>query len=843
TFSDLGHKLIINPGCKFDYYGVAPLSTSNTQYIGNSNLIGIGVIKLNGSIIGDNHYWITNTRLRIHGLSTLVIPDYYFLDGSDGMIQFWHEQSSDAKMSVHGKVSIYHSLVDAWTPSLESSSSPLPKTTLITVTSPLYSGSPALPNDEFIASGGTAFSPGNITGSDQTKWVFHANIDFKEDPISLAPYRKVNFDFVAMSWGITVVNPTHDFTFVNGSNISFVEGNMLDFTWSKSGNSYGSINISGSSFYHQGAPSGHAITFSDFSQRRSNDFDKITIENNSVSDNLSGSISGTKIFNAVNLVNTSALVKGNKIYDLGYKYGVLSTGASDNKSNSFLCSNSISSCVTNSVDEPGAGIFVRYWDGISKMNQVTGNDIGHIIAETPNVRPRILFSRYSENIFCGLSLNTQFSIIDLSGIHNDDDNYAAFDTIDHNNTFNSTNHAEIEARAFSMYMGTSNTGTSTFGRNSIVSDAYNMTNKLVRTNGTSTAFIGFNKNFWGYGTFTKYDLNQSNDPQPLINCPYPNPAEQENSAPSVGTTPSCGKGLDAPNNQEIGHKGGEVSFLTAEDEFDTCEVLATRGDNLSLNGDRLSYRKAYDTLRMYIEHCPFDSGRPPFGYAWRAFGSLNTCVSDMDTANDRWLEYRYWLKKVLYLNSDTAYYCADIFGLLQSFAYLVPGKGEDFNGIVSVLDFLIQNNRCPEQTKLFSEDRQNYRDRQWRAWKDNNDTTKVPIDTAKVSIDSIGFSILRGPEFAVVRTHPLNTMNFDQLYASRNPFTDETTLETTISDAMMLRLEVFDVLGKQVYSENEFFSSGDVRWKLNGKLLPKGSLYARVSTIGGSVRTVKLVRE
>jgi hypothetical protein len=276
---------------------------------------------------------------------------------------------------------------------------------------------------------------------------------------------------------------------------------------------------------------------------------------------------------------------------------------------------------------------------------------------------------------------------------------------------------------------------------------------------------------------------------------------------------------------------------------DECANLFAIGHGYS-SGSKDELRMGYDTLKLFIESCATQSYVLDCGPPRRAFADIDKCVSDMDTANARWLEYREWLKKVLYLSSDSLYYCSDFNSMILTFIYLVPGKGVDYNGGIALIDYVLEHNRCPDQTLYWLNQRQSTRDYQVEIWKDTvTDSLKTPLDTSAVNIDSIGFSILRGPQHGAVKTYSPSTIGFGELHASKNPFTDETTLETTISDAMMFRLEVFDVLGKQLYSENEFFSSGDVRWKLDGKILPKGSLYVRVSTIGGGVKTIKLVKD
>jgi ligand-binding sensor domain-containing protein len=78
---------------------------------------------------------------------------------------------------------------------------------------------------------------------------------------------------------------------------------------------------------------------------------------------------------------------------------------------------------------------------------------------------------------------------------------------------------------------------------------------------------------------------------------------------------------------------------------------------------------------------------------------------------------------------------------------------------------------------------------------------------------------------------------------SANPFTDETQLDFTCREAVAVRFEVFDVLGKRVYNGGEkVYSEGENHIVLAGESLPHDMLYARFSASDGSVRTVKIRR-
>jgi hypothetical protein len=300
---------------------------------------------------------------------------------------------------------------------------------------------------------------------------------------------------------------------------------------------------------------------------------------------------------------------------------------------------------------------------------------------------------------------------------------------------------------------------------------------------------------------------------------------------TLNFTVDCGDGF----NTSLHHKdlSGLLSEVT-DTSVDVCTRLRTDGHYDIQSG---LYEQANDTLRLYIEKCANQAGSS------YEFSELNSAVQFMSNDNNRWLDYRTWLKKVLYLNVDTLYYCGDVNSILTTFNYVRPTQGIDWNGSIAVIDYLLQNHRCPDASSLLLKLRTGTRDDQVQTWRDTvKDSSKTPIDTSAVTLEQLDLQILRGSQFAVMPSKGL-PKGLGDLFATKNPFTDETTLVTTISDATMLKLEVYDLLGKKLYEENRFLSAGDVRWILNGKILPEGSIYARISTVNGEVKTIKLMRQ
>lgn len=300
------------------------------------------------------------------------------------------------------------------------------------------------------------------------------------------------------------------------------------------------------------------------------------------------------------------------------------------------------------------------------------------------------------------------------------------------------------------------------------------------------------------------------------------------------------------NNDIVIRKNIEPFSNIEKDTLSECQRLDASADEQDQYRTPEHYKMEYDTLKAFIELCG-DSKKsfPGVGLPWHAFSSLSYCVQAMDTNNTRYLEFREWLKKVLYLSLDSNYYCADVSSMFTTFNYFTPGRGIDYNGEAAVMDYLLNNARCPEQINSLLEGRAYLRERQVTIWRDTvKDSLKTPLDTLAISIDSIGFSILRGPQFGAVRPSSIrNGFGLSELKANRNPFKDETTLQTHIEDATVLKLEIIDLLGKSLFSESKFFVGGNIHWVVNGKSLPEGSFYARLSTHEGDVRTIKLIKE
>jgi photosystem II stability/assembly factor-like uncharacterized protein len=76
-----------------------------------------------------------------------------------------------------------------------------------------------------------------------------------------------------------------------------------------------------------------------------------------------------------------------------------------------------------------------------------------------------------------------------------------------------------------------------------------------------------------------------------------------------------------------------------------------------------------------------------------------------------------------------------------------------------------------------------------------------------------------------------------------NPFTSESKISFSCAKPIKMDLKIVDILGKELFSESKTFEAGNNNWLVDGRDLPSGTLYARISTGFGEVKTVKLVHE
>ncbi len=293
--------------------------------------------------------------------------------------------------------------------------------------------------------------------------------------------------------------------------------------------------------------------------------------------------------------------------------------------------------------------------------------------------------------------------------------------------------------------------------------------------------------------------------------------------------------------QTIAHPKDPVTPDTLS-SFD-CERLAERGDSYQHYG---KYRWAYDSLKYYIEQCGMQEG------AWSEFSSITIAATGLagigipgaDTVFV-WKEYENWLKSVLNLNPDKQYFCSDVFEVARAFEFFSESSNTspDWNAAVSISRFA-EDSLCPSWSSSFESLIKQARHIQHSLWQDTvQDSIKTPLDTTLKTLDQLGVGYLRQYSSGVAYI-PKTSNIIGKITASPNPFGDEVELQYSLNEGAATRIEVYDALGKLIWDNGQGYRAlGKYSVKIPTKSWSSGTYYTRVLTVGGEVKTVKLIHE
>ncbi len=280
----------------------------------------------------------------------------------------------------------------------------------------------------------------------------------------------------------------------------------------------------------------------------------------------------------------------------------------------------------------------------------------------------------------------------------------------------------------------------------------------------------------------------------------------------------------------------QTQSLVADTSLSECHNLIVYAD--SIHSLPYHEQEAYDGYRAYMESCAYLSN------SWTTFSDIGATNSDRNNDPYRNSEYREWLKKVLYYNLDTNYYCSDVSELLSTFSWFNDSRGRDIRGALSVLYFLVESNKCRKATAYY--DTVSI-PATWRAlhniWQDTvRDPPAAPFDSTLPTLEDLDLGILRGPNSGIVAfNNAVIGPVISNLRALENPFTSETTIAFDCREAVALKFEVYDILGKKVYDGgSHIYDRGANKLVLSGEILASGILYARFSNPNGFVSTLKL---
>lgn len=830
--------LDINKLSTLQFYGYPGLSALSAW--GFTNFVGKGKILADGGS--------QSAKINVHGGATLQIPDKVTLEMNGSLLDFLYEQnivppyqSTDpliqdqvtglnmpktGSMIVNGTVIMDNSDVISRETLYAASA-------IIKVTSSYNPAATGLPAQQWSTTGTFFKGSWNVVGIDYG--VGNMQILF-ENGISGTSYRKVLFDECAFQGAaIYGINPTSDFTV---SQSSFTRTGLTPLTLKRQSPypAYTFINILDNTFtlgVSYGSLEYQGIYLERFDEKRSTTFDKVFIDNNIFDVDPYGQLWSFPIDKAaINLQSTSALVTDNIIS--GYPNGIinqLTERTSGQRSNSFFCTNTISDC-------PVVGLLTKNWNGHARLNRIFECGVGH--ESQAGDLGGVTHSRYFNNGI-GLYLSASSSQIDISGLHSGSGDLPAFDTIDHNSE------VQIKINGSKLILGTVSTTQSTYvnyAQNTIVST--NEDDILISNQSTSSVYLGassltdgLNENFWGFGaslsTVTAY-TSASDIANVLTNVTYAPTTTPDlalpTSIPGWSSAPQCGESYDFGN-----HFIQSSQSFELDSSNEHCGYLLDRGRR---NKTSEWWDRANDTLRLFIERCANAHG------SWTVFGDISGIIDINKKLHpqEKWVELREWFKKVLYYNLDTNYYCADVNELRNTFVYF-EGRGYDYLGAAAVLKYLKDNKLCLQYEAVSNFDSIfrvtmeeiifTYRDTV-------TDSLKTPLDTTLPSLEDLDLTILRGPQNSV--TPATHEPHLGELIATRNPFTDILELKYRLDKSAMVRIDVYDLLGRAVYSEGQGYKAeGEHVLLLQSKGWASGSYYVRLSSPSGEVKTVKVVKE
>jgi hypothetical protein len=289
----------------------------------------------------------------------------------------------------------------------------------------------------------------------------------------------------------------------------------------------------------------------------------------------------------------------------------------------------------------------------------------------------------------------------------------------------------------------------------------------------------------------------------------------------------------------LGAKHDLGSPTLSLDSTKDCQVLYAWGVEFEQDGRD---QEAYDTLRKFVESCPWHP------YAPNAFGTMDGPASHLASKDPAiWNQYREWLESVLYLNTiNPQYFCAcveSISGTMYSDAdttFILRLEGT--NRSLAIIKWLLDNTDC--DTAMNRMDYDQSRASQIATWK--LDTSK-PLDTTLPSMHDLGLDTLLAKHalYQNQKSVKLGSDVVTSAIAAPNPTNTGTVLAFGMAQSAYVRVELYDLLGNIARNSSfeQYLGVGNHSVPIDMSALPSGTYYARIVTAYGETRTVKIVRE
>ena len=505
--------------------------------------------------------------------------------------------------------------------------------------------------------------------------------------------------------------------------------------------------------------------------------------------------------------------------------GIVIVGTDPKPSFSYLCGNFIEKVSFS-------GVWTNYYQGYTKLCQIIGNapgtsHNGPLIGFFMGLgdQPKIIASHISNCSNNGIFIESQSgSIADLTGVHGNGNDYAAFDTISNNGTLfcsPSTSCAQIVIQDLTgrVRLGDFGNGAWTnWGRNNIIKGNSGGGSLIELRTGTGLNISSVDHNFWDNGTAgvacTAAGVISTNI---TASCANTNPPLSTMTAWSGSISCSGSLNTKDPNDNQALQIAQPLSY-------DTCTSLKQWMYVDIFNKD--DARKVYDSLRLYIEKCAARDDE-----SFLAFNSLGKAVFLYDPDDTlRAARYRDWLISVLYLNTTQPFYfCRVLLAISGTYGSDKDPETETL-ARMAVVDFIRRQPQCHGDNL----DTAFKNDSIYAIAKGWDPTNLPPLDSL-----GLGFLLKSG-----VDSHAPFLSHLASFTANPNPFKEDVNLQFKLNRTSYISIEIFDLLGRVVWeSKGRTFTEGTHELSIEAQSLPKGTLYARITTDFGEVRTVKLAKE
>ncbi len=579
----------------------------------------------------------------------------------------------------------------------------------------------------------------------------------------------------------------------------------------------------------------------------------VTVTNNAF-ESVGGEASGS-IDAAIHFMNATGDIGYNQIttdIDSASKYARGIWNESSNASTpqhtwTFICSNKVSGIVGGF--EAVAALSTDWYIGYVKLDSFTYNYFGQV----SGVRDagHIDFSGYTNN-YAQAYAGSLGSKTDLTGVHHpgdpsiDDPAYNIFKNNAGGNAQISLDQTDYSSDGYSLvYLGQAGPFSgawSVFGDN----DIEGMWDVSSTVSGTPLGDVS--NNFWGVSSvFSGYSVM------------YSDTLDLDSQVISRGFT--CSSGLGINKKRSI-----PLSIPLSDTGMSYCDSLFNIGYGYMEDGVEPD---GYDTLRLFMEQCPFYvGGKYNSGVvASDGFNYVSAAVEQWQGGGTgRWPDFLAWLKQVLYLNPDTTWYCQDVSDMLTALQTDEAAKE-------AALEYVIGSGKCPGFASLpYLHVAIQARHTDWLdsienkyeyllyppgspgliRYRDsiNADTLANPYDSTVPTLQQVNLQVLLGPQYEKVQQSTPAAVGTQALLSAQlieNPVSDdEIDIAYQMNRTALVTMELSDVLGRSVplsYAKYQLEQAGSHTASISAPNLPVGTYYLRITTDVGDAITLKVVKE